>query len=344
MKNKIPVITVKKILSDSEVSNLEGKLLKKGYFSRIFRNDVDVKLENGEYLLRFRKGILQKKNKKNINNAYIGLQPIVRKVVSTRGFAGGKNSKANIMNVDVNRKVASNIIGYFDTYSIQQHAIFRDAGVPKPPCRMTRFTERNVKEWNMVIPFIQDIDGAYKKLFPKHHLIQRKMAKATGHSIADTAFTTITTNHNFQTAVHTDRGNQAGGFGNLVIIQRGKFSGGYIGFPQYGVAVDLKEGDFLGMDVHQYHGNEPIVPESDDFERISLVSYLREGIVKKCTGMKKPVSRKFYQNVRSLAAAAKNKTKKKGKKKIGMNRKKKMGMDRKKKMEMGKTKKRKNLK
>jgi hypothetical protein len=301
----IKKIIVKKILTDDQVSKLEGKLLPSGYYKKIFRKDIDVLLENGQYLLRYRKNVLPKKN---IDLAYHNLSPILRSTVSTRGYAGGKNT--GLMNVKKNNKVASNIIGYFDTYSIQQHRIFRDAAVHKPPCRMTRFTERFLKQWNNVIPFIRDIDRAYSKLFPKHHSLQKKMAKSTGHSIDNTAFTTVTTNHNLQTAVHTDRGNQSGGFGNLVVIQKGKYSGGYIGFPQYGIAIDLQQGDFLGMDVHQYHGNEPIIPIDHDFERISLVSYLRKGIVDKCTGMKKPVPRSFYQNVRNLALASKNNTKK----------------------------------
>ena len=34
-----------------------------------------------------------------------------------------------------------------------------------------------------------------------------------------------------------------------------KFKGGMLGFPQYGVAVDVRQGDFLAMDVHEWHCN-----------------------------------------------------------------------------------------
>jgi hypothetical protein len=48
--------------------------------------------------------------------------------------------------------------------------------------------------------------------------------------------------------------------------------------------VDIRTGDFLGMDVHQIHGNEPIELNDDKSERLSLVSYLRQGIYEKCQG------------------------------------------------------------
>ena len=32
-------------------------------------------------------------------------------------------------------------------------------------------------------------------------------------------------------------------------LEEGKYKGGYTGFPQYGVCVDVRHGDFLGMDV-----------------------------------------------------------------------------------------------
>jgi hypothetical protein len=88
---------------------------------------------------------------------------------------------------------------------------------------------------------------------------------------------------NFRTAAHSDTGDWPAGFGNLVVLEHGApYTGSYTGFPQYGVAVDCREGDFLAMDVHQIHGNTPMYPEDKTSIRLSLVSYLREGIVKKC--------------------------------------------------------------
>ena len=70
---------------------------------------------------------------------------------------------------------------------------------------------------------------------------------------------------------------------SFVVIERGdKYEGAYTGFPQYGVGVDVRTGDFLAMDVHQVHGNTPKSPDTDNSIRLSLVNYLREKIVTRC--------------------------------------------------------------
>ena len=91
---------------------------------------------------------------------------------------------------------------------------------------------------------------------------------------------TVTTNLNVQTGCHQDKGDFKKGFGNLVVIEKGHYSGGYIGFPEYGIGVDLRTGDFLGMNVHKLHANTPIESEGEH-ERLSFVSYLREDLIKK---------------------------------------------------------------
>ena len=104
-------------------------------------------------------------------------------------------------------------------------------------------------------------------------------------AIDDTAFSTVTINYNWQTALHKDAGDLKEGFGNLVVIRDGKYKGGYTGFPQYGVAINVDNGDFLGMDVHQWHANTKLKGLSKDFTRLSLVCYLRENMIR-CKNMK----------------------------------------------------------
>jgi len=96
--------------------------------------------------------------------------------------------------------------------------------------------------------------------------------------VPDTVFTTITVNKNFRTAAHFDAGDFSDGLSNLLVLSNGKaFSGGYLVFPEYGVAVDVRPGDLLLVNNHEVmHGNTPIVLDDPDAERISLVCYLRE--------------------------------------------------------------------
>ena len=167
----------------------------------------------------------------------------------------------------------SNIIGYFDKHD-------RNLGKNAPPCRTTAFTAQQVDKWNNVIPFIQLIDQQFKELIPKHHKIQYNQAQKTKFVIKNTAFSTVTINYNWRTALHKDAGDLKQGFGNLIVCEEGKYDGGFTGFPQFKVAVDVRNGDFLGMDVHEWHCNTKLIPIDKDYTRLSLVAYLREKMIR----------------------------------------------------------------
>ena len=57
------------------------------------------------------------------------------------------------------------------------------------------------------------------------------------------------------------------------------YTGGYLGFPRWGICVDVRQGDFLAMDVHEYHSNTPIIGDG----RLSVVCYLRKKMIN-CVG------------------------------------------------------------
>jgi thymine dioxygenase len=97
--------------------------------------------------------------------------------------------------------------------------------------------------------------------------------------IEDTTFSSIAVNQNFQTAIHTDQGDLKGSFGVLMCFKRGDFTGGELIFPKFRVAVDFREGDVLLADVHEAHGNTPILGEPGEFTRMSCVFYFRERIL-----------------------------------------------------------------
>ena len=85
----------------------------------------------------------------------------------------------------------------------------------------------------------------------------------------------MTVNNNYPTGVHTDKGDLDEGYSCLMALRRGEYTGGNLVFPEYRVSVNMKEGDLLLMDAHQWHGNTNIVKGSEDAERISLVLYYR---------------------------------------------------------------------
>ena len=200
-----------------------------------------------------------------------------------------------VSKMKVNNQVASNPIGFYESGKN-----FADL-----PCRLTHFTRTNFEKYNNGLPFIQHIDKLFQKLIPEAHNKQLCRADAKPHlKIPKTSFSTVTINRNFRTAMHRDAGDFRDGFGNLTVIERGQYHGGYTIFPQYGVAIDLRNNDFVAMDVHQWHCNTPMYETEEDkiyneslepafkdnpevgtvgiyekYTRISFVCYLREKIL-----------------------------------------------------------------
>ena len=205
------------------------------------------------------------------------------------------DKKGGVSRMKVNNQVASNPIGFYEA----------SKNFCKLPCRLTHFTRTNYEKYNQGLPFIQKIDQMFQKLIPDAHQKQLNQANKKSHlKIPNTSFSTITINRNFRTALHRDAGDYKDGFGNLTVIQRGKYQGGYTVFPQFGIGVDVRNGDFLAMDVHQWHSNTPIYETKEDKEyneslepafkdnpdvgtvgiynkytRLTFVCYLREKIV-----------------------------------------------------------------
>ena len=211
------------------------------------------------------------------------------------------DSKKLVSSMKVNNQVASNPIGFYE----------ESKNFAKLPCRLTHFTRVNYDKYHEGLPFSQRIDQCFKKLIPEAHAKQLCKASEKRHlQIPKTCFSTITINRNFRTALHRDAGDYKEGFGNLTVIERGKYQGGYTCFPQFGIGVDVRRGDFLAMDVHEWHTNTPIYETDEDktynegldpvfkdnpevgtvgiyekYTRLTFVCYLREKI-SKCPNQK----------------------------------------------------------
>lgn len=161
-------------------------------------------------------------------------------------------------------------------------------------CRTTQFTANEVEKWAHTLPLIKEADKQFKRLIPDRHKIQLTRASLTPkYQIENTAYSTITLNYDWQTACHKDRGDLLEGFGNLIVLEKSKsiqesnkdckdnkdYRGGYLGFPKWGICVDVRQGDFLAMDVHEWHCNTPIQGTG----RLSVVCYLRKNMIQ-CSG------------------------------------------------------------
>ena len=285
VKNGIAVYTVSPEYDQDKLEKRMNKFLKREDIKTIIDHDADVYTNDGKLLLRFRKKAL---TNKNVDDFYDNIIAFAKNVSSNRGSTTGSKKK----NILENPKVMSNIFGFFDRWSPSHKVIFKKLGkTPDVTVRECRFNQDYPENYKKTIPLIKEIDEQYSKLTPEQYKLQRKKANQTYFKIPGTSFTTITTNVNFQTTIHTDKGDDDEGFGNLAVIERGKYDGGETCFPQYGLGVNVRTGDILFMDVHQPHANLPIVKETDDTIRLSIVCYLRKNVWLRT----KNKTRRFYE-------------------------------------------------
>jgi len=280
-KGNIMIYIVDKDFDNNKLSKILNKKLnnKTKYF--IIEDDADVYTVDNKLLMRFRKNVL---NKQNTEDFYDNVIKFAKTPTHNRGSACGSKNK----NINENGNIYTNIIGYFDTLSPNYKKILTKKKIKNfLSVRPTRFLLDYPDKYKKLIPFIKEVDKYYEKLVPDQYAIQRKHANQTHFKIKGTAFTTITTNVNYQTTVHTDKGDDEEGFGNLTVIENGKYSGGETCLPQYGIAVDVRTSDVLYMNVHEAHANLPIHLESPDAIRLSIVCYLRKKIWEKTKGKNK---------------------------------------------------------
>jgi hypothetical protein len=152
-------------------------------------------------------------------------------------------------------------------------------------CRLTAFAADRWQEFEGLLPLIRKAAEVFREYLPERFAVQAAAASRIERKfvIEGTPFTTITINRNWQTAAHLDEGDLQSGFGVLTVLTAGEFSGGELVFPQFRIGVCFKMQDVLLCDVHQVHGNLPIVGIEGEYERVSLVLYQRgRGCVSSC--------------------------------------------------------------
>ena len=145
--------------------------------------------------------------------------------------------------------------------------------------RECSFNKNNPVKYENLLGLIKEVDAAFCKFVPESYEKQKQEAEKSCNHIPETCFTTFTTNVNFQTCCHIDKNDFKDGFGNLIVLERGMYEGDEICFPEYKIGFDVREGSVLFMDVHQLHGNLPIVLKSKDAIRLSVVCYLRPNVI-----------------------------------------------------------------
>jgi hypothetical protein len=273
-------------LTDEAADKLAGEFIGHEHYDRLLQESADVYKPDGSPLIKFRKGVLPPEL---CEAAY----PIIRRAAATtsnRGMAGGKvdptrtrqsaeqsatryrplKRDGTISNTTQANVVESGVVG------------FMDRATRFPYCRMTAFHMDNLGEMQRVLPLFRAVNEVFEHEAPERYAAQLAKVTATHPDflISGTAFTTVTVNRNFRTAVHKDAGDLKEGFGVMAVLEWGKYDGGYLVFPKFRVAVDLRQGDVLLADVHEWHGNTPLNGVPGRYERVSLVHYYRQHMFK----------------------------------------------------------------
>lgn len=254
-------------MENKKANTLKGKFLTDNDYDEVISRDCDAYDTGGNLLFKLRKGAVPIEVLKQGVEAFKGSIELTE----GRGMASGSSHKrirkdGSVSNITVGNKVLSGNVGYMDKGAMIHY------------CRKTAFARKYFDKFKDGIPFVQHVDKLYEELCPVYYARQKAIALGTNRNyvISDTAFTTVTVNENFATAVHQDAGDYSDGFGNLIIYREGHFEGSYFCLPEYRVAIDLHNTDILFVDVHKWHGNTPYKNMSEDYKRIAFVLYYRE--------------------------------------------------------------------
>ena len=305
--------------TDDELKSRKGQYIGDDDYDILLTSDCDVyDAETNEPILKFRKNVL-----KQIDLAWKHTRHLA-KASRGRGASAGpvdpeaqywkkreiyrkdkwsakymvKDKKTGEMkksSMKVNNEVASNPIGYYGAT--------KGLGLDMP-CRLSHYTKTHMSDFEGAMPFFYEVSDQYKEHLPDRFYKQWNRARLNEYHIKETPFSTVTINRNFRTALHQDTGD-FGGWASLAVIEEGKYHGGYFVIPKYRIAVDIRTGDYLLADVHQYHSNTELYETAEDkeyndanpssfndnlevgvlglnnrFTRLSYVFYLREDIIK----------------------------------------------------------------
>jgi hypothetical protein len=265
-------------ISDEELDAKIGRIVGARDFNALFTGPVRLLRPDGGVLAVYLPGILASE----MYDAWDTLSSI-RVMTDNRGAAAGTpREQRGDQKRTRTRRILSTTVGAVDPGPSVSRA-----GGRLPVCRLTAWTGKHLPEWHALTPLFQRIADQLADHVPHRYLAQRDAARATHPDwlIPNTPFTTVTVNNTYSTGVHQDAGDLPQGFSTLAVARRGDYHGGYLVLPRYRVAFDLRDGDLLLFDAHEWHGNTNMYcPHSDaplarpcphGCERVSLVTYFR---------------------------------------------------------------------
>lgn len=272
-------IQLKKELSDVEAEKFrQARLLhedKPTLVDRLITTQTKVYKPDGELLLALVKGFL---DEGLCDNAFELLRQ-VKGDPSNRPEIVGKGARMRAVRKDgtvgLRVGVPSSVLkAYGGKTDFLGHYRYKNSAPGVLDCKLTGWTLSKPNIYYDVMPFIHEVNNVYKTFLPVAYKRQMEYVDRVPdeHKISGTAFTTLYVLKNAPTAVHTDDMDIRTGFG--VMTSLGGWKGGELYFPKFRVAVDYRPGDVILADVHELHGNFPLI----EGIRVACVFFVREGI------------------------------------------------------------------
>jgi hypothetical protein len=262
---------------DAEVDKLERQVLDDSFVQTLVETeDTAVYTPSGDVHAIFLKGAIPQGT---CDLAYPFLLKAARSPIINgfRGTAAGTGTQPSykqdgtlskmrrVPDTDRLRGARDGVLGYLDENNFS-------------PCRLTAYTRDHWEQFGTTaLPYLQVVDRSFQTHMPERHAAQLSVASTTpGYAIEGTSFSTVTVNLNFATACHRDSGDLAEGAGVITCFTSGEFAGGTLVFPKWNLGFNLSTRDVLLCNVHEVHGNLPLVGEPGKYQRLSCVFYYRE--------------------------------------------------------------------
>lgn len=284
-----------------------GEFYDKSHYNTIINESSYGLNEDGEILFCLIKGAIKEENRKNYADI---IRSCCKTKTKNRGASAGvcdlryfpkkavalcdkngneykdgkdryslfyKDATGKVVNRCQSNQVRSGVAGYFDAV----------AGLP---CRKVRWSNINPLKHDGLIELAKEIESNHKTYCNSSYNYHRKKADEVPENLLfkDTIYSTMTLNYDFRTATHKDKGDLEGGLSTLTIFEdvKDNYEDFYLGLPEYKICFDVRDGDTLIFNAHEYHANTEykVLSESlknDDLTgnpfagRMSIVCYMR---------------------------------------------------------------------
>ena len=287
---------VKPLLSKKETKKrYEGQFVTDDDYDVIITEDTDAyDAKTGQLLFKFRKKVIPEETCAIAHSIYDDID-------EKMPYSLTRNKAAGPPSLERWQAVRDDVVDIIPVSATTGRLVLKNGKVNKTPyCNPVRsytagynywryhggkvlktgFTKKYPEKWEESLPFFQAIYTHLKRELPEvHNLHKTQCDKHRNYTIPGTNLTTVAINVNYDSSFHLDTGDLPDGYSTLTVLEVDGYKGGFLVFPRYRVAVDIREGDVLLNQSHKlYHGNSPITPTTPGGKRISFVTYLKKKI------------------------------------------------------------------